>query len=153
MKTIYLTSLLISLGSLSFAQQTPTPPKTPTTTTTVSTSSSSTHSILANDVENLFISVIETDKSYKLKAKFQPKYDAALKEILMNEFGRENLQIDGNEWIWLLASDSDEIYSIKFSSGKLRMKLDKKQATNTLTEKFIYTGEKVEQLLSDKEGE
>lgn len=151
MKTILLCSLLMSLGSLSFAQQTPTHPSTSTSSTTVSTSSSSLHSVSdndGNDVENLFIAINESDKSYKLQGEFSSKNDAAVKELLINEFGRENLQIDGYDWIWSLTSTSDEIYSIKFSTGKLRMELDKKQAVNTLTKKFIRTGQVIKELLS-----
>lgn len=155
MKTIFLTSLLMSLGALSFAQHTPTPTSTPPTSTTVSTSSSTNSNYIrsvsdndGNNSGNLSIAISESDDTYKLRAKFSSKNDAALKDLLINEFGKENLQRDGNDWEWTLASADDEIYSIKFSSGKLRMELDKEQAANTLTEKFIRTGQEIKQLLS-----
>lgn len=154
MKTFFLTSLLMSLGALSFAQKTPTPPSTSATSATVSTSSSTNSNYArsvsdnGNDGGNLSIAISESDDTYKLRAKFPSKNDVSLKELLINEFGKENLQRDGKDWEWTLASAEDEIYSIKFSSGKLRMELDKEQAANTLTEKFIRTGQEIKQLLS-----
>ncbi|MDT0294858.1 hypothetical protein ACFQ3R_00345 [Mesonia ostreae] len=158
MKTNFFTILLMSLGSLSFAQQTPTPPTPPATSTTVSTSSSTSsnyvRSVSKGDEDqdgNLSIAISESDDSYKLRAKFPSKNDKALKDLLLNEFGEENFQKDGNDREWTLASDHDEVYSIKFSSGKLRMNLDKEQAANTLTEKFVRVGQDIKQLLSGDE--
>ena len=158
MKIIFLTILVMSLGTLSFAQQRQKYPSTPTTSTKTSTSSSTNSNYLrtvsdnnGNDDGNLSIAISESDGSYKLRAKFPAKNDLALKELLINEFGKENAQLDGNDWEWTLASDSDEIYSIKFSSGKLEMELDKEQATQTLTEKFIRIGKEIKELISGEE--
>lgn len=158
MKTIILTSLIMSLGSLSFAQQTQASPPTPTTSNTVSTSSSTNSNYVrtvsdndGNDDGNLSIAISESDGSYKLRAKFPTRNNSVLKELLINEFGKEKVQHDGNDWAWTLASDNDEIYSIQFSSGKLGMELDKKQATNTLTEKFIRIGKEIKELISGEE--
>ncbi|TVZ25828.1 hypothetical protein JM83_0759 [Gillisia sp. Hel_I_86] len=155
MKAIFLTSLLMSLGTLSFAQQTP---KTPTSSTTVSTSSSTSsnyiRSVSNSDTDedgNLSIAISESDNSYKLSAKFSSKNDKALKDLLLNEFGKENLEKDGDKWEWKLSSAEDDVYSIKFSSGKLKMELDKEEAANTLIEKFVRTGKEINQLLSGEE--
>lgn len=155
MKTIFLSSLLMSLGALSFSQKTPTPPTPPTTSTTVSTSSSTSsnyvRSVSKDDEDkggNLSIAISESNNSYKLRAKFPSKNDKALKDLLLDQFGEENLQKNGNDWEWQFASDDEEIYSIKFSSGKLKINLDKEQAANTLTEKFVRVGKQIKQLLS-----
>ncbi len=153
MKTIFFTSLILSLTALSFAQQTPTLPTPPATSTSVSISSSSSSnyaSSVSDDEQggNLSIAISESNNSYKLRAKFPSKNDKALKDLLLDEFGEENLQKDGNDWEWQFASDDEEIYSIKFSSGKLKINLDKKQAANTLTEKFVRIGNQIKQLLS-----
>lgn len=155
MKTIFLTSLAMSLGAFCLAQPPPTSPPKPATSTTVSTSSSTSsnyvRSVSKSDQDmggNLSIAISESDGTYKLRAKFPSKNDAALKELLINEFGKENLKRDGKNWIWTLASDNDEIYNIKFYSGKLRIELDKEHAANSLTEKFLRTGEEIQKLLS-----
>lgn len=153
MKTIFFTSLILSLTALSFAQQTPTPPTPPATSTSVSISSSSSSndgSSVSDDDQggNLSITISESNISYKLRAKFPLKDDKVLKNLLLNEFGEENLQKDGNDWEWQFTSDDEEIYSIKLSSGKLKMNLDKEQAANTLTEKFVRIGKQIKQILS-----
>jgi len=158
MKTTILFISAFILSSLSFAQQTPTPPQTPnTSTSTSSTSTSSSYEHSVNDHkdenENLSIAVSESDDSYKLRAKFPAKNDAALKELLLNEFGKENLKRNGNDWEWTLASGNNEVYKIKLTSGKLRMELDKDQAASTLIEKFLKTGQEVKELLSGDENE
>lgn len=79
-----------------------------------------------------------------------------MKDLLLNEFGKENLQRDGKDWIWTLDSGNDEIYNIKLFSGKLKLKLDKKQAASSLTEKFVRAGQDIKELLSgenDRESE
>lgn len=150
MKTIFLTSLLMSTFALSFAQRTPT--STSNTVSTSSSTSSYVRSVSDNeDGENLSISINETDILYKLRAKFSTKNDASLKELLINEFGEENLHRDGKNLIWTLATASDEIYKINFTSGQLLIELDKVHAAKTLTEKFIRNGQEIKELLSGED--
>lgn len=154
MKTSFITLLLMGFGSLIFAQETPVPPKTPTTSKTVSTSSSSSNYVktVLDDEDgggkNLSVAISESDNTYKLRAKFNSKHDAAIKELLLEEFGEENLQKAGTDWKWKLASGKNEVYVIKFSSGSLKMELDKLQASNSLTEKFVGAVQKIEVLIS-----
>ncbi|WP_026449587.1 hypothetical protein [Aequorivita capsosiphonis] len=156
MKTTFLTFLVLGLGALSFAQETPIPPKTPTTSTTVSTSTSSSSNYVKTvlddkdgGVNNLNVAISETDNTYKLRAKFNSKNDSALKEFLLDKFGEENLKKDGSNWKWKLESGKNEVYVIKFSSGSLKMELDKSQASNSLTEKFVDAGEEIKELISE----
>lgn len=157
MKIIFLSSLFISLGTSSFAQQIQTTPSTPITSTTVSTSSSTNSNYVVSvsngdrdDKGNLSIAISETDDSYKLRASFSSKYDAVIKDLLLNKFGSENPEGEGAEFEWTLEGSEEEVYNVKFSSGKIRMELDKEQAAGTLIEKFVITGQEIKEFLSER---
>lgn len=158
MKTILLSSLFMSLGTLSLAQQTQTTPSTPITSTTVRTSSSTNSNYVlsvsngdGDYKENLSLAINESNDSYKLRAKFPSKNDAALRDLLFDKFGDDNLKREDGDSKWTLTSVDDEIYSVTFASGKIQMELDKEQAARTLIEKFVKTGQEIKELLSGEE--
>lgn len=156
MKIFFLFHLLMSMSALSFAQQKPSSSPNPTARVHSSSSTTSTyeHSIShsdENNKNNLSITISESKNFYKLQTTFPKENDSILRYFLLNEFGKENLKRDGMDWEWTLVSDGEEIYSINFTSGKLRMNLDKEQAATTLNEKFVHAGQQIKQLLSDED--
>ena len=65
-----------------------------------------------------------------------------------DEFGRESLEKDAKNLVWKFAGSNAEVYVVKFTSGKLRTELDKRQASKSLIEKFQRVGEDINRLLS-----
>lgn len=157
MKTISLCTVLFICSLYVQAQQTPVPPTPPTTTstTTSSTSSSYARSVHKNDEEdsNLSIAVSDSDTNYKFRASYSENFDTQVKEILINQFGKENISKRGSWFSWIFSPENEEVYEIELSSGKLRMKLDKTQADSQLQEKFQQTGTIIKKLLSGEEVE
>ncbi|MAN26605.1 MAG: hypothetical protein CMH15_07460 [Mesonia sp.] len=151
MKTIILISVWLSCSMYIQAQQTPVPPTN--TSTTSSSSSSYSHNVQKDDQENsnLSIAVSDSEDSYKFRASYSENFDAQVKEILVNRFGKENISKRDSWFSWIFSPENKEVYEIELSSGKVRMKLDKTQADQQLQKKFKRTGEVLKELLSGKE--
>lgn len=151
MKTIILISVWLSCSWYIQAQQTPIPPTN--TSTTSSSSNSYSHSVHKDDQENanLSIAVSDSEDSYKFRASYSENFDAQVKEILVNRFGKENISKRGSWFSWIFSPDNEEVYEIELSFGKVRMKLDKTQADRRLQQKFRQTGELLKELLSGEE--
>lgn len=157
MKPILLSIVLFVCGLLCYAQQTPPTPPTPLSTTSVSVNSSTSntyqHSVAKSEQEdeNLSIAVSDSDDSYKFRASYASPYDQQVKETLINAFGKENINKKGSWLSWVFSPGNDEVYTIEFSSGHVKMKLDKTQAGNELQQKFTKTGELIKKILSGEE--
>jgi hypothetical protein len=147
MKTNFFTILLISLNISLWAQQ-----NTNSITKTTS-SESSEYSISVSDSDRNYnetrsVSISETEAEYKLKAEFPAARTAAIKEVIIDEFGNESLQNKGGGLIWELVSRNDKIYRIELKPGKVRMELLKEQASINLTQKFLMSGQEIKKLLA-----
>ncbi|MDR6300990.1 hypothetical protein [Mesonia maritima] len=153
MKSIMLTTVFFMLSLFVSAQKTPQTPQPPTSVTTSSTSSHYNHNVSGSKTgdSNLSISVSNSNTDYKFSASYSESYDKQVKEILINEFGKESIQKRDSWFSWIFSPGNDEVYSIELSSGKLKMKLDKTQADHQLEEKFTHTGQKIKNLLSGKQ--
>lgn len=153
MKPIILFTALFFLAVCVQAQETPEPPKPPTPVhmnTNSSSSSSYQHTVTNSEQQdaNLSVAVSDSDGRYKFRASYSDSYDVQVKEILVSEFGKENISKRGSWFSWVFSPGENEVYSIELSSGKLRMKLNKTQTDDELEQKFIRTGETIKQMLS-----
>lgn len=153
MKTTILTSVLFSLSVLAFGQKTPNLTQTASRSTSTTSTSKSSNGFARSvstidDDDNSSIAISESDDSYKLRAKYSSKKDKAIKELLVSEFGKNNMEKDGRYIKWNLESENDDIYLIKLHSGKLHLELDKKNAAPSLIQKFKQTGKAVKETLT-----
>ncbi|MBW2962807.1 hypothetical protein [Mesonia aestuariivivens] len=148
MKLILLSIVLFVCGLFCRAQQASS--STTSTATNSSTSNSYKHSVANSEQkdENLSIAVSNSNDSYKFRASYASPYDQQVKETLIDAFGKERINKKGSWLSWVFSPSNDEIYTIEFSSGYLRMKLDKTQAGNELQQKFTDTGELIKKIIS-----
>jgi len=100
---------------------------------------------------NISVSVSDSDTNYQFKARYNKRYDKAIRDLLTDRFGEEHIS-EKKGWLSWLFSDSfkDEIYGIELASGKVRIQLNKKMADRQLQQKIKDTGEDIKELLSDK---
>lgn len=100
---------------------------------------------------NLSISVSDSNSNYQFKARYNKRYDKAIRDLLTDRFGEEHISEKKGWFSWIFSDSSkDEIYSIELASGKVRIQLNKKMADRQLQQKIKNTGEDIKELLSDK---
>lgn len=99
--------------------------------------------------DNVTISISESEDDYRLEAYFTGDKYFQLREILFDEFGKEDIKHDGI-YEWKLGSNAEEAYNIILTSTKLRMNMDKTLSSSSLQEKFTNTGNIIKNNLSGK---
>lgn len=97
--------------------------------------------------ENINISISQSEDNYHLAANFAGDQYIQLKEILLNKFGKEDIENNGI-YDWKLGSNAEEAYKIKLTPKTLRMNLNKSLSSLSLQEKFISTGNDIMTSLS-----
>lgn len=100
---------------------------------------------------NISVSVSDSDTNYQFKARYNKRYDKAIRDLLTDRFGEEHIS-EKKGWLSWIFSDSskDEIYGIELASGKVKIQLNKDLADRQLHQKIKDTGEDIKELLSDK---
>lgn len=153
MKTLVLIILSIALSVTTLiAQSTPTPPTPPNVSVhSDETNSKTSYSYSVSDDDqdsNTSISISNSDKDYSFRARYTKKKDNEIKEHLLKELGRNNFTESNGKMIWEAKTGNDEVYEIELRSGKLTMDLDKRIASNSLTEKMIKLGKSVKFIIT-----
>ena len=97
--------------------------------------------------ENITISISESGDNYHLVANFTGEKYFQLREILYNEFGKEDIKND-SIYEWQLGSNAEEAYKIKLTPKTLQMNLNKNLSSSGLQEKFVRIGNIIKNKLS-----
>lgn len=153
MKTIaiILISVLVSLATVQ-AQSTPTPPAPPSPGISGSSTSSSTTSVKVNGTTNTYFSIINSDDTYKVKAKFDASKTPKIKSYLMEEFGKERMKISGSKQVWNITYDDDTAYEIKLGKGNLKILVDKELVSSDVVEKMKTVTGNIKNYISGNDG-
>ena len=148
-RTFYL--LLIAMlfsTAIVTAQSTPEPPEPPTTPKTTSNSS---HTVSIKKSEgakhNSSVSISVSDDEYKFRARFHQSKNNGVKAILMEQLGKNNLNINGSTFIWTNNKGND-IFECKLTNGRLRIYLDTEEASNKFIEDIKTLGNTLKQYIS-----
>lgn len=100
---------------------------------------------------NISVSVSDSDTNYQFKARYNKRYDRAIRDLLTDRFGEEHISEKKGWFSWIFSdSPKDEIYGIELTSGKVKIQLNKNLADRQLQQKIRNTGEDIKELLSDK---
>ena len=155
MKAIVLIILSIALSVTTLmAQSTPTPPSPPNNVSVHSdeTNSKTSYSYSISDDDdqdsNTSISSSNSDNDYSFRARYTKKKDNEIREHLLKELGRNNLTESNGKMIWEAKTGNDEVYEIELRPGKLNMDVDKRIASNSLTEKMVKLGKSVKFIIT-----
>ncbi|EDP70937.1 hypothetical protein FBALC1_00597 [Flavobacteriales bacterium ALC-1] len=139
------------------AQTVPDPPKPPKTTSASSSTSYSIEIDTDDDQHNSSVSISISDDSYKFRASYHKSKNEGVKAILLNKLGKENLNINGNTYLWSDSQNGDEVFECKLTKGHLRMYVDTEVASKGFIEKINKLGNDLKYFISGtdakKEGE
>ena len=144
MKTFIFFGIFLGLTFGAIAQQSNAETSVVTTTTYTWTDSRGNS---GGGHENVTISISDSGDNYQLSANFFGGTYNQLREILFNEFGKEDLK-NGRIYEWRLGSNAEEAYKIKLSPRTLRMNMDKTLSSLSLQENFTNTGDIIKNNLS-----
>jgi len=153
MKTIVLIVLSFALSvTTMIAQRSPTPPTPPNVSVhSEETKSSTSYSYNVSDDDqdtNTSISSSNSDNDYSFRARYTKKKDSEIKEHLLKELGRNNLTERDGKMIWEAKAGNDDVYEVELRPGKLTMDVDKRIASNSLTEKMVKLGKSVKFIIT-----
>ena len=145
MKTLVFFGIFLGLTFEAIAQQSHAETSVVTTSTYTWTDSNNSP---GKGHGNITISISQSEDNYHLAANFTDDQYIQLREILFNEFGKEDLK-NGRVYEWRLGSNVEEAYKIKLSPETLQMNLNKNLSSRGLQEKFINVGKIIKDNLSD----
>jgi len=152
MKTLFLAFIAtLSFSANVMAQSTPKTPEPPQTTST--SSSSYSMSIDSDDdvSSNSSVSVTISEETYKFRASFHKSKTEALKKIILERLGNENLKINGNTYLWSLNKNNDETFECKLTKGHLRIFMDKEVVSNGFYKKIEALGDELKYAISGRD--
>lgn len=149
---------LLSLGMNTIAQTAPpAPPAPPRTvyqdaTTTVTTNSSNvsvvTQSGSSNQGGNTSFSMSDSNDEYRVKSRYPKNRYQGVKDFLLQEMGKKNMQSSGTSMVWSLDGDEDTVFRIELDEKRLNVELDKTIASQDLISKFKDMGPILRALIS-----
>ena len=129
MKTLITILISLILGLLTTKAQ-----------TTVTTNSSSVSVTITEDDEeenySRSFSVIDMERSYKIKVKFMESMQDKVKSYLIEQFGKENMELDSNVYLWKQKIDKDDVYKVELKENRVKINVDKELASNKLIKKI-----------------
>jgi len=129
MKHLFFTSVFaLFIATNFFAQTPPIPPTTPKTTSTVSITKGTSYSLTfdtddAND--NSSVSIKRNNNVYKFNSKFHESKTTAIKQLLIDKLGKENLKISGKVYQWIKNENGEKVFDCKLTEDSLKMYVDK----------------------------
>jgi len=147
MKTLVLSITGLILGLLTTKAQ---------TTESSSSKSSSTFSLAYDsDAEHKkyyrSFTVLDMDDDYRIKVKFMKNMVKDVENYLVEEFGKENLLIDDDIFLWTKELDKEEIYEVKLKGNRLRINVNKELASDKIVKRFIKIGKELKSITSNSE--
>ncbi|MEW7291707.1 hypothetical protein [Aquimarina sp. 2304DJ70-9] len=145
MKALVLILVSLILGLLSAKAQ--------TTTTTTSNSSTKVTVSVTDDEKDYYRSfaIIDMDDFFRIKIKFLESLQNDVKLYLIDQFGKENMRIDSETYVWRKEVEKEEMYEVRLKENRLRINVNKELASDKLLKKFIQMGKELKSLTSKKE--
>ncbi|PKV50727.1 hypothetical protein ATE84_2793 [Aquimarina sp. MAR_2010_214] len=126
------------------------------TSSTSSSKSSSTVTIsISDDSEEKNYSrsfaIIDMGESFRIKIRFMKYKENDVKSYLIDQFGKENMTIEDEAYLWKKEIENEELYEVRLRGNKLRINLDKELASNKLIKKFERIGKELKSITSKNE--
>lgn len=147
MKTLITILVHLILGFLSMNAQ--------TTQTNTSTSSTSVTVSINEDTKETSYSrsfaIIDMEESFRIKVRFMESMTDKVKSYLIDQFGKENMIINSNAYLWRRKIDNEEVYEVRLRENQLRISIDKELASNKLIKKFEQIGKELKSITSREE--
>lgn len=144
MKTLVLIIVSVLLGLLSTKAQ--------TTTTSSSTSTTKVSVSIDDDTENesyyRSFAILDMDDDFRIKVRFMEYMQNDVKSYLIDQFGKDNLTIDSDTYLWTKGIDDEELYEVKLKGNRLRINLDKELASEKQIKRFEQMGKELKSLTS-----
>ncbi|SEK31566.1 hypothetical protein SAMN04487910_0232 [Aquimarina amphilecti] len=147
MKTLILIITSLVLGLLTTNAQ--------TTETSSSKSSSEISFTYDTDDENKkfyrsFVT-LDMDNDYRIKIRFMKYMKSNVKSYLIDQFGKENLIIKEDTYLWTKELEDEEVYEVKLRGNRLRINVNKELASDKLIKRFGQIGRELKELTSESE--
>jgi hypothetical protein len=130
------------------AQTVPDPPKPPNTKTSSGTSYSISIENDDDEARNSSVSISISDDAYKFRATYHKSKNQGVKALLLEKLGKDNLNINGNTYLWSDNRNGDEVFECKLTKGHLRMYLDTDSASKGFVEKINKLGADLKYFIS-----
>ncbi|GGX26107.1 hypothetical protein [Aquimarina muelleri] len=122
---------------------------------TITTNSSSVTVTITDDDEDKSYSrsfvVIDTERNYRVKVRFMESMKEKVKLYLIDQFGKENIIISSDTYLWKQEVDNDEVYTVQLKENRLRINVDKELASQKLIKKIKKVGEELKMITSKEE--
>ncbi|WP_074406695.1 MULTISPECIES: hypothetical protein [Aquimarina] len=147
MKTLITVLVNLLIGLLTMNAQT-------SATSSSKSSSQVTISISDDSGEKSYsrsFAIIDMEESFRIKIRFMKYMKGDVKSYLIDQFGKENMIIDDEAYLWRKEIEDDELYEVRLKDNKLRINVDKELASNKLIKKFERIGKELKSITSKNE--
>ncbi|WP_106792118.1 hypothetical protein [Aquimarina sp. Aq78] len=147
MKTLItiLVNLLIGLLTMN-AQTSSTSSSKSTSEVTISISDDSSEKSYSRS-----FAIIDMGKSFRIKIRFMKYMENDVKSYLIDQFGKENMTIEDEAYLWRKETENEELYEVRLKENRLRINVDKELASNKLIKKFERIGKELKSITSKNE--
>ncbi len=147
MKTLITILVNLLIGLLTMNAQ--------TNSTSSSKSSSEVTISISDDSEEKSYSrsfaIIDMEESFRIKIRFMKYMEDDVKSYLIDQFGKENMTVEDEAYLWRKEIENEELYEVKLKENKLRINVDKELASNKLIKKFERIGKELKSITSKNE--
>ncbi|WP_438423154.1 hypothetical protein [Aquimarina macrocephali] len=126
------------------------------TSSTSSSKSSSEVTISISDDSNeksysRSFAIIDMEESFRIKIRFMKYMENDVKTYLIDQFGKENMTIEDEAYLWRKETENEELYEVRLKENRLRINVDKELASNKLIKKFERIGKELKSITSKNE--
>lgn len=126
------------------------------TSSTSSSKSSSEVTISISDDSNeksysRSFAIIDMEESFRIKIRFMKYMENDVKTYLIDQFGKENMTIQDEAYLWRKETENEELYEVRLKENRLRINVDKELASNKLIKKFERIGKELKSITSKNE--
>lgn len=147
MKTLITVLVNLLIGLLTMNAQ--------TNSTSSSKSSSQITISISDDTEEKNYSrsfaIIDMEENFRIKIRFMKYMEDDVKSYLFDQFGKENMTVDDEAYLWRKEIENEELYEVRLKENKLRINVDKVLASNKLIKKFERIGKELKSITSKNE--